>query len=146
MEEEPVEVLGANGVGDDRVDLLRGANSAKEVRPVLMPGPACARASEHPEYVVFRHSLVACHRPDDTVQSTDPKVPMVRNGYPMAGRQIRLEYQVAPAFMHKPVPELSNEHVDQGAAAQVPRDLHAGVSSSSRTRWSRMARGEGLSK
>jgi hypothetical protein len=52
---------------------------------------------------------------DDVVQRSDPKVVVVRNGYAMAGRQIRLKYDVAAAFVHDPVPELPNEHLRQGA-------------------------------
>ena len=94
----------------------------------------CVCVSEHPENVVFRHFLVACDRRDDIVQRPDTKGIVVRDGYPVAGRLIRLEYEVAPAFMHEPVSELPDENLDQGAAAQVPRYLHASVSSSSRTR------------
>ena len=64
----------------------------------------------------------------------------------VAGRQIRLEYEVAAAFMHEPVLELLDENPDRGAAGQVSRYLPASVSSSSRAKCSRKARGEALSK
>jgi len=71
---------------------------------------------------------------------------MVGDSGPVRARQRGLQYYVTSSLVDGAVAEGPLEPMGEFAAGEVARELHCGVTTSSRTRWSRICWGGSPSK
>lgn len=99
-----------------------------------------------PQNLCLLYALGGRDGTQDGVQSAKPQRMMVGNCEAVMLWCLDLEDDVAAFPIHLPVTLMFAEYPDQFRPIQITRQLHAGASTSSRTRCSRMPEGLGWSK
>ena len=87
------------------------------------------------------HTFMFGHTAQNGVQSSDAKISVSRNSETLVRGFFGLQHDVAAFLMDDAIAPITAKSLDQVVPAQVAWDLHEMATTSSRTKWRRIADG-----